>query len=130
MASVQRYNLAQIVYEDTKITTDSFSTTRKFDTEEYNASDSYNPYAVNISNETFECEISDIDPLHRPFFDDLADRQKADSNDLAMIATYDYNSETGDIVEDDVYDGVYITEISKDTANKPFSVTGGALKKV
>ena len=41
-----------------------------------------------------------------------------------------YNPETGDIAEDDVYDGAYITEISKENANKPFSVKGGALRKL
>ena len=74
--------------------------------------------------------MSDIDPTFRSFFEEMMDRQKADPNDLAMVATYDYNPETGDIVEDDVYDGAYITEISKETANKPFSVKGGALRKL
>ena len=31
MATVQRYNLAQIVYEDQQITTDTFKTTRRQD---------------------------------------------------------------------------------------------------
>ena len=130
MPTVQRYNLAQIVYEDQQITTDTFKTTRKLDSEEYTASNSYNPYAVNLSGETFEWEMSDIDPTQRGFFEEMMDRQKADPNDLAMVATYDYNPETGDIVEDDVYDGAYITEISKENANKPFSVKGGALRKL
>lgn len=130
MPAVQRYNLAQIVYEDEQITTDTFKTTRKLDSEEYTASNSYNPYAVNLSKETFEWEMSDIDPIYRSFFESMMDRQKADPTDLATVATYDYNSETGDIVEDDVYDGAYITEISKENANKPFSVKGGAIKKI
>lgn len=130
MAAVQRYNLAQIVYEDQQITTDTFKTTRKLDSEEYTASNSYNAYAVNLTKETFEWEMSDIDPTFRPFFEDMMNRQKADPTDLATVATYDYNSENGDIVEDDVYDGAYITEISKENANKPFSVKGGAIKKI
>lgn len=130
MASVQRYNLAQIVYEDTQITTDTFKTTRKLDSEEYTASNSYNPYAVNLSKETFEWEMSDIDPQFRTYFEDMMDKQKSNPNELATVATYDYNPETGDIVEDDVYDGAYITEISKENANKPFSVKGGALRKI
>ena len=130
MASVQRYNLAQIVYEDNQITTQTFKTTRKLDSEEYTASNSYNSYAVNLSKETFEWEMSDIDPKYRSFFEDMMDKQKANPDELAMVATYDYNPETGDIVEDDVYDGAYITEISKENANKPFSVKGGALRKL
>ena len=81
MATVKRYNLAQIVYEGKQITTDTFKTTRKIDTEEYTASN-------------------------------------------------DYNKATGDLVEDDAYGGAYITEISKENANKPFSVKGGATKKI
>ena len=105
MATVQRYNLAQIVYEDQQITTDTFKTTRKIDTEEYTASNDYNPYAINFSNETYEWEMSDIDPTFRSFFEEMMDRQKADPSDLATVETYDYNKSTGDLVEDDVYDG-------------------------
>ncbi len=130
MATVQRYNLAQIVYEDTQITTDSFKTTRKIDAEEYNSTNSYSPYAVNFSNETYEWEMSEIDPTYRSFFEDMMDRQKADPSNLAMVATYDYNPETGDLVEDDIYDGAYITEISKENANQPFDVKGGAIRKL
>ena len=129
MASVQRYNLAQILYENNQITTDTFKTTRKLDSEEYTASNSYNPYSVNLSKETFEWEMSDIDPQFRSFFDEMMDKQKANPDELALVATYDYNPETGDIVEDDVYYGAYITEISKENANKPFTVKGGALRK-
>lgn len=130
MATVTRYNLAQIVYEDQKITTDSFKTTRKMDAEEYTSSDSYSPYAVSFSNETYEWEMSDIDPTFRSFFEEMMDNQKKDPNNLAMIATFDYNPDTGDIVEDDTFDGAYITELSKEKANQPFSVKGGAIRKL
>ena len=75
-------------------------------------------------------EMSDIDPTFRSFFEEMMDRQKADPSDLATVATYDYNKATGDLVEDDAYGGAYITEISKENANKPFSVKGGATKKI
>lgn len=130
MANVTRYNLAQIVYEDTEITADNFKTTHKFDSEELTATNSYNPYGVNITGESFEWEISDIDPTQRPYFEEMMENQKEDPTNLALIATYDYNPKTGDIAEDDVYDGAYITEISKESANKPFSVKGGALRKL
>ena len=52
MATVKRYNLAQIVYEGKQITTDTFKTTRKIDTEEYTASNDHNPYAINFGTET------------------------------------------------------------------------------
>ena len=130
MANVTRYNLAQFVYEDEEITVDSFSTTQSIDAEELTSCNSYNAYGVDLNNETLEWELSDIDSRFRPFFQEMWDKQQVDPTDLAMISTYHYNPRTGDIAEDDVFDGVYITEISKDNANKPFSVKGGALKRL
>ena len=42
------------------------------------------------------------------------------------LASYDFEEETGNLVEDDVLYGAYIKEISKEDANKPFSVKFGA----
>ena len=130
MATVTRYNLAQFVYEDQEITVSEFSTTQSIDDEPLTASNSYNAYGVDLSNETFEWELSDIDPRHRPFFQEMWENQQIDPSNLATVSTYDYNPKTGDIVEDDNFDGVYITEISKDNANKPFSVKGKALRRI
>lgn len=130
MANVTRYNLAQFIYEDNEITCDSFKTTQKIDSTELTASNSYNPYGVDLEKESFEWELSDVASHHRAFFQEMWEKQQIDPNDLAMVATFDYNPKTGDIAEDDTYDGVYITEISKESANKPFSVKGGALRKL
>ena len=73
--------------------------------------------------------MDDIDPQHRSFFEDILDMQKALPEELPYIATYDYVEGTGDLVEDDVYYGVWVEEISKEKANQPFSVKGGALRK-
>lgn len=124
-----RYNLAQALFRNTEITTDSFKTTRKQDTETYTACNSHSPYAVAFGAETFEWEMSDIDPLMRNFFEEVMDYQKENPNDLGLFATYDFNEITGDLVEDDVYYDAFITEISKENANKPFSVKGEALRK-
>jgi len=124
-----RYNLAQALFRNTEITTDSFKTTRKQDTETYTACNSHSPYAVAFGAESYEWEMSDIDPLMRKFFDEVMDYQKENPNDLGLFATYDFNEITGDLVEDDVYYDAYITEISKENANKPFSVKGEALRK-
>lgn len=124
-----RYNLAQALFRNTEIITDSFKTTRKQDTETYTACNSHSPYAVAFGAESYEWEMSDIDPLMRKFFDEVMDYQKENPNDLGLFATYDFNEITGDLVEDDVYYDAYITEISKENANKPFSVKGEALRK-
>ena len=124
-----RYNLAQALFRNTEITTDSFKTTRKQDTETYTACNSHSPYAVAFGAESYEWEMSDIDPLMRKFFEEVMDYQKENPNDLGLFATYDFNEITGDLVEDDVYYDAFITEISKENANKPFSVKGEALRK-
>lgn len=130
MANEMRYNLAQFVFDDTQIRTDTFKTTRKIEAETLSACNSHSPYATMFKKEELEWECSDIDPIFRGFFEDMIERQKADPTDLAMVSTYDYSEVTGDIVEDDVYDEVWIEEISKENANKPFSVKGGARKKL
>ncbi len=125
----KRCNLAQALFRNTEITTDGFKTTRKQDTETYTACNSHSPYAVAFGAESYEWEMSDIDPLMRKFFEEVMDYQKENPNDLGLFATYDFNEITGDLVEDDVYYDAFITEISKENANKPFSVKGEALRK-
>lgn len=130
MATETRYNLAQFVFEDTEIPTDSFKTTRKIEAEKLTACNSHSSYATMFKKEELEWEASDIDPLYRKFFEDVIDKQKADPTQLAMITTFDYSEVTGDLVQDDCYTGVWVEEISKENANKPFSVKGGAEKKI
>ena len=127
---VRRYNLAQFVFNETEIPTDSFKTTRKIEAESLTATNSHRPYATMFAKEELEWEASDIDPIYRKFFEEIIERQKADPTDLAMVCTYDYSEVTGDLEEDDIYDGVWIEEISKENANKPFSVKGGAREKL
>lgn len=129
MADEKKYNLAQFVFEDTKITNDSFKTTRKMEINERNCTDSHNPYDIEFGKETYEWEASDIAPVHRKFFEKVMDNQKSNPTNLPMIATYDYNELSGDLVEDDVFYGVWVEEISKENANQPFSVKGGAKQK-
>ena len=130
MANVKRYNLAQFVFDDTQIRVDEFKTTRKQDVESLTACNSHSPYAVMFGAEEFEWEASDIDPVFRSFFSDVMDRQKEDPTDLAMISTYDYSEISGDLVEDDVFDEVWVEELEKENANKPFTVKGGARMKI
>ena len=132
MANITRYNLAQFVFNDEEIRTDSFKTTRKIEAEKLTATNSHTPYATMFAKEEFEWEASDIDPYYRKFFEDVIDSQKANPSleNLGIVATYDFNELTGDVEEDDVYTGVWVEEISKENANKPFSIKGGALNKL
>lgn len=129
-STVTRYNLAQFVFNDTQIRTETFKTTRKIEAEKLSACNSHYPYAVMFKNEEFDWECSDIDPVYRSFFEDIIEAQKADPTNLAMVSTYDYSEVTGDLVEDDVFDEVWVEELSKENANKPFSVKGGATRKI
>ena len=128
MASEQkRYNLAQFVFDNTEVVGDSFTLTRKQDTETYTSFSSHTPYCVAINGETYEWELTDVDPLQKKVFTDAMNAQKKDTNNLPLIATYNFDDNTGDLVEDDVLYDVFITELSKE-ANKPFSVKGEALR--
>jgi len=130
MANVTRYNLAQFVFDDTQITTETFKTTRKISVEKLKASNSHTPYSVMFQEEEISWDIDNVDPIYRSFFESIIDRQKSDPTNLPIVSTYDYSEVTGDLVEDDVFDEVWVEEISKENANKPFSVKGGAIRKL
>ncbi len=129
MPTETRYSLAQFVFNGTEILCDSFKTTRKQDVEKHTSTNSHNAYSVSFGQEEYEWDMDDIDPEFRNFFEDILDTQKTLPETLPYIATYDYVEGTGDVVEDDVYYGVWVEEISKEKSNQPFSVKGGALRK-
>lgn len=130
MADVTRYNLAQFVFDGTEIPVGSFKTTRKQSTETLSACNSHTPYAVMFGKEELTWEASDIDPIYRSFFEKVMDRQKANPSDLGVVSTYDYSELTGSYVEDDAFSKVWVEEIGKETANKPFTAKGSAMKKI
>ena len=123
----KRYNLAQFIFNDTEVVGDSFTLTRKQDTETFTSFNSHTPYCVAINGETYEWELSDVDPIHKKIFTDAMNAQKKNTGNLPLIATYNFDDQTGDLVEDDVLYDVFITELSKES-NKPFSVKGEALR--
>lgn len=129
MPTETRYSLAQFTFNGEEIICDGFKTTRKQDVEKLTCTNSHNAYAVTFGKEEYDWDLDDIDPQYRQFFENILDTQKTLPDELAYIATYDFVEGTGDIVEDDVYYGVWVEEISKDKANQPFSVKGGALRK-
>ena len=128
MADEKRYNLCQVVFKDKEIIHDTLKITRKQEAEELSCNSSHHAYAVQFGNETFEFELSDVDPLERGFFNEMMTVQQSDPSDLPMLAGYDWNENTGDLVESDVYYGAYITELSIENVNNPFSVKGSCLR--
>lgn len=121
MADSVRYNQAQLMYGDLEIVCDSFKTSFKKDSEDLTATNSSQAYDTQFGKETVEAEASDIDPALRK---DL--KKLYDNNARLTLASYDFDEATGNLVEDDVLYGAYIKEISKENANKPFSVKFGA----
>lgn len=128
MADEKRYNLCQVVFKDKEIIHETLKITRKQEAEELTSNSSHNAYAVQFGNETFEFELSDVDPLQRGFFNEIMTAQQSNPSDLPMIAGYDWNEHNGDLVESDVYYDAYITEISTENVNNPFSVKGSCLR--
>ena len=121
MAEEKIYSLAQLMFDDVEIIAGSFKVTFKMDSEELSATNSHNPYAVQDGNESIEWEASDINPNLRPVVKQLYSKRVR-----ATVATYDFDDDTGSVVEDDVLYGAYISEMSKENSNKPFSIKGGA----
>lgn len=128
MADEKRYNLCQVVFKDKEIIHDTLKITRKQEAEELTCNSSHYAYAVQFGNETFEFELSDVDPLERGFFNEIMTAQQSNPSDLPMLAGYDWNENTGDLVESDVYYDAYITELSIENVNNPFSVKGSCLR--
>lgn len=128
MADEKRYNLCQVVFKDKEIIHDTLKITRKQEAKELGCNSSHHAYAVQFDKETFEFELSDVDPLERGFFNEIMTAQQSDPSDLPMLAGYDWNENNGDLVEADVYYGAYITEISTENVNNPFSVKGSCLR--
>lgn len=121
MADTERYNQSILMFGDLEIICGGFKTTFKTDTEELTATNSSTAYDTQFKKDTVEAEASDIDPALRPEIKRLWNNKVRDT-----LSTYDFDESTGNLKEDDVLYGAYITEISKEDANTPFSVKFGA----
>lgn len=121
MADTVRYNQSQLMFDDLEIVCDSFKTSFKTDTEDLTATNSSNPYDTSFGKVTIEAEASDVDPALRKPLKKLWETQKR-----GTLSSFDFDEETGNLIEDDVLYGAYIKELSKEDANKPFSVKFGA----
>lgn len=117
MPETNRYNQSQLMFGDLEIVCGGFKTSFKQDSEDLTATNSSNAYDNQFGKETVEAEASDIDPALRKPLKRLYDAKVKDT-----LASYDYDEDTGDLIEDDVLYGAHITELSKEDANKPFSI--------
>ena len=121
MADSVRYNQSQLMFGDLEIVCGSFSTSFKTDTDDLTATNSKNPYDTSFGKETVEAEAKDVDPVLRKALKKLWETQTRDT-----LSSYDFDEETGDLIEDDVLYGAYVKELSKEDGVKPFTVKFGA----
>ena len=121
MAETIRYGQSQLMFGDLEIVCDSFKVSFKRDDEDLTSTNSSTPYDTQFGKESIEAEASDIDPALRKDLKRLWERKTRDT-----LASYDFEEDTGDLIEDDVLYNAYVKEISKENANKPFSVKFGA----
>lgn len=113
------------------IRTEKYKVTIKQETETYTACDRVNAYAVAFGEETYEMDLTGVDPAQKQFFLDLKNQQnriKGDLEGLPKIHTYTYDS-LGEIIPEYIFTGVYIEEISNEN-NQPFDVKVVALSRV
>lgn len=121
MADETRYSQSQIMFGDLEIVCGSFKTSFKRDSDELTATNSSTPYDTQHGKETIEAEASDVDPVLRKEIKRLWEQKIR-----TTLSTYDFEEDTGNLIEDDVLYGAYIKEISKENGTNPFSVKFGA----
>ena len=105
------------MFDDLEIVCGGFKTSFKTDSDDLTATNSSNAYDSMDGKETVEAEASDIDPALRKPIKALYDKKVR-----GTLASYDFDEDTGSLIEDDVLYGARITELSKENANKPFSI--------
>ena len=120
MADIKRYNQSILLFGDLEIVCGSFSTSFKRDSEDLTATNSATPYDTLDGKESLEAEAKDVDPALRKTVKKLWQQKVRDT-----LATYDYDEDTGDLIEDDVFYDAKITELSKEDGYKPFSIKFG-----
>lgn len=117
MADIKRYNQSILLFGDLEIVCGSFNTSFKRDSEDLTATNSATPYDTLDGKENLEAEAKDIDPALRKQLKKLWQDKVRDT-----LASYDYDEDTGDIIEDDVFYDAKISELSKEDGYKPFSI--------
>lgn len=126
----KRYLQHIIKVNSININAETIKITVKQDTEQYEASNNVEPYAVAFGKATYEIQLNGIDPEHRPTFMNWLNRQQLrDKNQyLLTCATYSYNNK-GDIQDEYSFTNVFIEEISNENS-KPFDCKLVALHRV
>jgi hypothetical protein len=123
-----RYNLFHVYIDSTQVICDGLKITDKTKATRKYGKNSSTAYAVTFETDEGEYELSEIDPAQKDFFRELRKSQKGHPKNLPNLYVYNYNEETGDLVEDNVYYNIWIEEISDEDVTSKFTVKGGYLK--
>ena len=108
---------------------ESIKVTIKQESEEYTATNNTQPYAIALGAESFEIELSGVDPEHRDYFNLIYANQKQSSEVITLpnLFTYGYSSQ-GEIHVLEKFGYCIVEEISKEN-NEPFDVKLKALRR-
>lgn len=105
--------------------------TVKQETEQFEASNNVEPYAVAFGKATYEIQLSGVDPEHRPKFMEwlnrLQQRRDGTAAGLLSVSTYSYNSK-GELQLEYSFTKCFIEEISSENST-PFDVKMVALHR-
>lgn len=108
------------------IRAESIKPTLKQEDEEYTATNSIKPYAKAFEGQSYEFQISGIDPLHYELFKEIfKDQVTSEISDLFALSTHDYD-DNHNLKLRDWFGGCSISELSNETA-EPFDAKFTAL---
>lgn len=110
------------------IRAESIKPTLKQDSEEYTATNNIKPYAIAFEGQSYEVDLSGVDPEHYALFKEIYKQQNsnAELSDLLFnITTYDYDDKRQKRSRD-WFGGCIITELSNESA-EPFDVKCSAV---
>lgn len=107
----------------------SVKPTLKQDSEQYTATNSLQPYAVAVEGQSYEVDLSGIDPEHYPLFKEIYSEQNSSaplSESLFNVTTYDYDNKK-QLRPKDWFGYCIMTELGNETA-EPFDIKCTALR--
>lgn len=103
------------------IRAESIKPTVKQEEEEYTATNNIKPYAKAFEGQSYEFDLSGVDPLQYPIFKEIMKEQAVAENvEMFSLSRYGYD-ENHKLSRMDWYGGCTITELSNETA-EPFDV--------
>lgn len=126
---VTRYTLAKFFIGDEEITAESLDISNSVDVTQNYGSNSKDPYSISFGQREGTFEFSNVDIKHKAFVREYMNAQYKSTVKLDDLSVYDFDEETGDVVEDNIYYEIWIDDESETSSNGEFGFSGGFRKK-